>query len=259
MGEDCSYKRADKRRSTAWETEIIALKRRNARLEKFLGNLKANNETEALQTLNRIRSDGYGPQDDDSILDSEPEDSTPAAESSFHSMSDTLLDSSRSPNSVPPPGQQQHQQQGQQQQPQPDLSQVDIECLPHEHWTRRAVAAFFTCAATLFYVTTRDASEEMINKIYYNRESVKKSDICEICAIAAIGSQYDSDQIPDDVKEIFFNFALLLLNDTVEEDGKKGMRAIICLSMFSVMSKSTSSRLLIGMKTEFCPPLNFIF
>lgn len=215
-----------------WQAEINALRRRNARLEGILGKLKTNNEAKALQTLNKIRSDGYGAQYDDLGSDAEHDDVTPPVESS-HSSSDTLVSSGRSSNTFQ----------------QNDLSRVNVDYIPHEYWTRRAVAAFFTCAATLFYVTTRDACEAMVDRIYYNRESVKKSDICEICAIAAIGSQYDTDEIPDDVKDIYFNLASVLLHDTVEEDKKKGMRAFICLSMFSVMSKSTSARLLIGMKT----------
>lgn len=217
-----------------WQAEINALRRRNARLERILGKLKANNEAKALQTLNKIRSDGYGAGYEDVVSDAEPDDVMAPGESS-HSTSDTLISSGRSSNMF--------QQQ--------DLSSVTVDYIPHEFWTRRAVAAFFTCAATLFYVTTRDACEAMLDKIYQNRESVKKSDICEICAIAAIGSQYDTDEIPDDVKEIYFNLASVLLHDTVDEDKKKGMRAFICLSMFSVMSKSTSARLLIGMEITF--------
>src|SRR5438034_4687137 len=72
--------------------------------------------------------------------------------------------------------------------------------LPPESFTRLAVSGFFSSAATLLYVMSEEASESLIRRVYHNSASANKSDICELCAIAAVGSQYITDGIPVFVK-----------------------------------------------------------
>jgi hypothetical protein len=95
---------------------------------------------------------------------------------------------------------------------------------------------------------SEEASESLIRRVYHNSASANKSDICELCAIAAVGSQYVTDGIPESVKKSYFQHASLLLQDTVENDSMQSMRVFTCLSIISVMAKSSSARLLIGMK-----------
>ncbi|KAL3462127.1 hypothetical protein BJX64DRAFT_148626 [Aspergillus heterothallicus] len=116
--------------------------------------------------------------------------------------------------------------------------------LPEERITRQALDAFFQCAATLFYVTTAEKSTYLLEKVYHS-DNASVQDICELCALAAIGSYYKVEQIPDEARGMYFYLASTNLNEAVEADAIQGMRIFICLCMSSIMDKSSSARMLI--------------
>jgi hypothetical protein len=228
----------------ALKDRIDMLARRNRDLEEIIQRLRFNTDSDALKVLQQLRGDqsmSFG-RDASSILASHgyPENVCDSDVTQGIETAPTLQDESAS--SGPPSSREPEQEL--------NFAFADIELvnLPPEHFTRRAVSAFFSCASTLFYIMSEAESEKLIRKVYHNSAGVEKSDICELCAVAAIGSQYDTDEIPDPVKESYFQHASLLLQDTVEKDIMQSMRVFICLSMFSVMAKSSSARLLIGME-----------
>ncbi|KAL4875991.1 hypothetical protein BJY04DRAFT_149151 [Aspergillus karnatakaensis] len=116
--------------------------------------------------------------------------------------------------------------------------------LPEKHVTRQALGAFFQCAATLFYVTTEEKSTQLLNKVY-DSNIASLQDICELCALAAIGSHYKVDDIPDEARATYFFMASTSLHEAIEADGIQGMRIFICLCMSMVMEKCSIARLLI--------------
>lgn len=117
--------------------------------------------------------------------------------------------------------------------------------LPAEPITRRAVKAFFQCAATLFYVMTEKRSGELLDKVYRTNDA-SMQDIVEIAACAAIGSHYKSDEIPEEARVAFFYLASTSLHEALEADQIQGMRIFICLGMTCIMDKCSNARLLIG-------------
>ena len=126
-----------------------------------------------------------------------------------------------------------------------DVLYVD---LPPEYMTRQAVSSFFSCGSTLFHIISQEACEELISRIYEQAADVTKSDICQVCALAAMGGQYCTDSIPDYAKEKYFQRASLLLQDALEEDALVSMRITICLAVYLILIKSTSARTMIGKK-----------
>lgn len=117
--------------------------------------------------------------------------------------------------------------------------------LPAEAVTRRAVKAFFQCAATLFYVSTETRSGELLDKVYRTNDA-SMQDIVEVAACAAIGSHYKADEIPAEARAAFFYLASTSLHEALEADHIQGMRIFICLCMTCVMDKSSNARLLIS-------------
>lgn len=126
-----------------------------------------------------------------------------------------------------------------------DVLYVD---LPPEYMTRQAVSSFFSCGSTLFHIISQEACEELISRIYEQAADMTKSDICQVCALAAMGGQYCTDSIPDYAKEKYFQRASLLLQDALEEDALVSMRITICLAVYLILIKSTSARTMIGKK-----------
>lgn len=117
--------------------------------------------------------------------------------------------------------------------------------LPAEPVTRRAVKAFFQCAATLFYVTTEARSGELLDRVFHTNDA-SMQDIVEVAACAAIGSHYKSDEIPEEARAAFFYLASTSMHEALEADHIQGMRIFICLCMSCIMDKSSNARLLLG-------------
>jgi len=84
---------------------------------------------------------------------------------------------------------------------------------------------------------------DIIDRVYRPHELVDKATLCELCALAAVGSHYDADNVPVDVIEALYDTASLYLNDCIEAFFLRGMRVLLCLSMCSFMTKRLSARL----------------
>jgi hypothetical protein len=118
--------------------------------------------------------------------------------------------------------------------------------IPEEHLTRYALDAFFQCAATLFYVTTEDNAAQLMKKVYHTNDA-SILDICELSALAAIGSYYIIDKVDDAARARYFFLATTNLNEAVQAYDIQGLRIFICLCMSCIMDKSLSARLLVSM------------
>ncbi|KAL4911183.1 hypothetical protein BDW74DRAFT_142520 [Aspergillus multicolor] len=116
--------------------------------------------------------------------------------------------------------------------------------LPEKRITQQALDAFFQCAATLFYVMTAEKATQLLERVYHD-DNASAQDLCELCALAAIGSSYKVDEIPGEARAVYFYLASTGLNEAIEADAIQGMRIFICLCMSSIMDKSSSARLLI--------------
>lgn len=208
----CVYEHSDKRKREAWKSTIVDLKRKNERLENIIGSLKCNSFAEAVERVQQLREDMPPSPRSDASGTTEP---TPPPDSRRHSLAVF------------------------------DVLYVD---LPPEYMTRQAVSSFFSCGSTLFHIISQEACEELISRIYEQAADVTKSDICQVCALAAMGGQYCTDSIPDYAKEKYFQRASLLLQDALEEDALVSMRITICLAVYLILIKSTSARTMIGKK-----------
>lgn len=108
------------------------------------------------------------------------------------------------------------------------------------------MSAYFACGSTLFYVMPRETCEGLMSSLYEHPADIKKSEACACCAVAAMGSQYSVEEIPDVAKETYFEYASSLLQDAAEEDALMGMRACIGLAVYLVLLKSSSARTMTG-------------
>jgi hypothetical protein len=113
--------------------------------------------------------------------------------------------------------------------------------LPCKDMTRHAVNAFISCGSALFHVMSQESSDDLIQKVYQQDSGVMQSDICQLCALAAVGSQYCTNEIPAFAKETYYQHAFVLL-DQLEDDDLVHMRVFTCLAVYLIMLKSTSAR-----------------
>lgn len=122
------------------------------------------------------------------------------------------------------------------------LFDVDDLNLPPEDVTRHAVMAFFACGSTLFYIMPQEDSKGLVDAVYERGPGVTKSMVCQLCAMAAVGSYYCTDEIPAAAVEQFFQQASSLLQNVALEDDLGSMRVCACLSVYLILLKGTSAR-----------------
>lgn len=127
-----------------------------------------------------------------------------------------------------------------------DTSTISASDLPPEEVTRQATSSFFPCAAAYFYVMSPDVCGDLTARVYDQSTVSSKSDFCQLCAIAAAGAKYCTDDIPDSTCRVYFQLAILLLQDTVEENPLAAMRVCVCLSVSLALDKLTSARVMLG-------------
>ncbi|KAL2796610.1 hypothetical protein BJX66DRAFT_335854 [Aspergillus keveii] len=239
----CKYTEVDGRKKEEFKARIEALEKRNQYLEEQIEHLKCNQGPGQNDTLKRKRP----------LRESSPADGEPRLASTFASTSaaahpDKQADkvdqvdhglehmffaaTANHPllNSLNPLS------------GSSDRNMRDQ--LPEEHLTRYALDAFFQCAATLFYVTTEDNAAQLMKKVYHTNDA-SILDICELSALAAIGSYYIIDKVDDAARARYFFLATTNLNEAVQAYDIQGLRILICLCMSCIMDKSLSARLLV--------------
>lgn len=75
--------------------------------------------------------------------------------------------------------------------------------MPEQEVTSQATSYFFSCADPYFYVMPSENCENLIGIIYEQSTISTKSDLCLLCAIAAVGAKYCTDRIPDWICQVF--------------------------------------------------------
>ncbi|KAL2809185.1 hypothetical protein BJX63DRAFT_370241 [Aspergillus granulosus] len=116
--------------------------------------------------------------------------------------------------------------------------------IPTEPITCYAISSFFACIGTLLYIEDRQAAQVLINNVY-NQHATNVQNTCELCAIAAVGCQFNNEHVPIACKDAYFQHAVLLLWDTLEAAPTRAIRVIICLTTYLILTHLRSSMALL--------------
>ncbi|KAL5341877.1 hypothetical protein BJX70DRAFT_395244 [Aspergillus crustosus] len=208
---ECAYDGPDRRSRDEWKARIEALEQRNAYLEQIVKDLNSKEAKEPVtQYLLREASSVGRPESS----------STPTERQSFSQPEDLeyMFYAATTPNPLPSASETAYIQH-------PVARYTKF---PEERITRSAIIAFFECAATLFYVTTLENAEQLCQRVYHT-PNARVEDICELSALAAIGSHYQVEEIPDEARAVYFHLASSSLNEAIGANRVQGMRIFTCL------------------------------
>ena len=116
--------------------------------------------------------------------------------------------------------------------------------LPREHDVRLAFSAFESPDTRLFFIMTPIESDEMVRRVYSaGQHMISKTDVCLLCAFAAFGSHFVSNnQTLERSKQSLFHTASMLVDESSEEDSVQCLRALLCLAMFTLIETRSSVR-----------------
>lgn len=117
--------------------------------------------------------------------------------------------------------------------------------LPLEDVVRNGAGFFFSVIAGLFYIMSPQDFDQLCDKVYRSVAQPETVDVAEICAVAAVGSQYGTQVVPDQVKNSLFRTAIAHIDDLIETSSTRGIRSIACLCAYGIIEKRRSTRSLI--------------
>ncbi|KAL3491541.1 hypothetical protein BJX62DRAFT_237138 [Aspergillus germanicus] len=260
LGEECRYSGTDGRKRECWKAQITALELRNAYLEQTIRQLSCNcvdgTTFHTQQSANdyTLRVTQQGPLQSTTttllspLVGSNAFAARPRSSSGGHPVLQTSSNKELERLFYVAAATQ----------PQPDSSEIQdthdqsdhLNMLPQEQISRLAIDTFFQSASTLFYVTTVEKSTWLLEKVYHTPNATVQ-DVTELCALAAIGSQYNTVTVPDRARAAYLYIASTRLNQAIVGDVLQGLRILLCLCMTLVMEKSLSARLLLKCAWNF--------
>ncbi|RAH52319.1 hypothetical protein BO85DRAFT_454196 [Aspergillus piperis CBS 112811] len=118
--------------------------------------------------------------------------------------------------------------------------------IPIEDRSQTAISAFLSGTACLFHTLPPEECRNLTSRVYHRDSNIGSSDICELCAIAAVGCRYDGASEDNACMIAYFQKALLLLCDAIEKANMQTIRILTCLSMYLILDRSIAARLLIS-------------
>ena len=135
--------------------------------------------------------------------------------------------------------------------PRQTLRLYTVNDLPSERLIHYGITAYFNCSYTLFHIYEKREMNDILNRVYRPQEPIDKATLCELCALTAIGSHYDATQFDVQVMENLYHTAATYLPDCIEAHFLRGMRVVLCLSMYSFMTKRISARYSLGESSSY--------
>ncbi|EXJ92151.1 hypothetical protein A1O3_00701 [Capronia epimyces CBS 606.96] len=221
----CTYSDVDRRRGKLKKHETDALVQQVQSLQSIISALQIASDDDALELLRKIR------RNECDLLDNLPPSDRPSP------VSDVLADYRRSQERDTKPALESNV----------STSRIYTpDDLPPEGLVRLGLAAYFDCCFTLFYLFHEQDISIILERVYRSTDPVDTATLCEVCALAAVGSHYDAENVPVPVMEALYRTASVYMNDCVEAHYLRGMRTLLCLSIYSFMTKRRSARLSIA-------------
>jgi hypothetical protein len=117
--------------------------------------------------------------------------------------------------------------------------------MPSAELTRYCVNGFFECSGKLFHVFDREQAQEAFDAVFNGTEEAKdKVAVCNLCAMAAVGSLYLKDEpllLVAQIGEVFYRLTKTYLEDVIERDPFTGVKISILLTHYNVLTKQTTA------------------
>ncbi|KAK8192612.1 hypothetical protein M8818_007782 [Zalaria obscura] len=105
---------------------------------------------------------------------------------------------------------------------------------------QEAIATFFSCSGKLYHVFTRAQVDRLYNDIFHNsKQSISKAALCELCSVAAVGTLYSQEAIPEGVGKLLYRVSKALLDDCIEANSLQASKVCSLLAQYTILTKAT--------------------
>lgn len=114
-----------------------------------------------------------------------------------------------------------------------------LSALPTKQVFQLAVNTFNNSVGCLFHIYTPDQVSELVKEVFATPESPPDSTaLCQLSAIAALGSLYAQDKISLDTAELFYTVAKHHLDDVVDKQLTQSIKICAILGSVNIVTKS---------------------
>lgn len=116
-----------------------------------------------------------------------------------------------------------------------------------------AIDFFFKCAGDLFHLYTREQAQTLVEETIRNDDvHVKKTSLCQLCAIAAVASHYTKDPTLTQFRKRFYSLAKQYLTDLIIQSPMNAMKTCILLTMHDITVKNPAALSFSGKSLTGC-------
>jgi hypothetical protein len=116
--------------------------------------------------------------------------------------------------------------------------------LPSEEICRHAIAALLDDGPTVFHLISLPEVEILLHRVYRLPGPLDALSLIELCAIAAVGSQFTPSSITKQLQRRLFTTVCVLMETLAisETIYLRLMRVLLCFAMYAIAEKYLSAR-----------------
>jgi hypothetical protein len=96
---------------------------------------------------------------------------------------------------------------------------------------------YFGCTGTMFYIFSPTEADSLFESVYVSTQPITKASLGALCAIAAVGAQYSTDDIDEQLRQSFYESAKFYVDECIEHDEVLGMQVLCLLTIYCIMDK----------------------
>ncbi|KAK3359577.1 hypothetical protein B0T25DRAFT_102716 [Lasiosphaeria hispida] len=114
--------------------------------------------------------------------------------------------------------------------------------IPSAQLTRAAIQSFYSSSGKLFHVFSPEQVDTYLKSVFGldgRPNASQRVAICCLCAVAAIGIQYNAGDFDKGAEQIFYDVARHYFVDVIEEQPFGAIKVCTLLAMYNVMNKAT--------------------
>ncbi len=120
----------------------------------------------------------------------------------------------------------------------------------------KAADTLLKVSGLVFRVYSPEQQRDILQHVYHDSERTSsKAAICELCSLAAVGTQFSGGEIPPDNGDIMYSMAKQFLDDVIAVSPLRALKVVTLLAVYNMLNHATVSLAYIG-KSRFRQPVS---
>jgi len=111
----------------------------------------------------------------------------------------------------------------------------------------KAADTLLKVSGLVFRVYNSEQQRDILRQVYHESEGPSsKAAICELCTVAAVGTQFSAGQIPPETGDVMYTMAKHYLDNVIAASPLRALKVVTLLAMYNMVNHATVSLAYIG-------------